>query len=520
MLCVGASPFRPPLGVPYREHLRALHRRDPGCSRTGPAARTRRTSRWSARRRRRRSCTTPCAGWPFAGGSGSGSRWQRGRCRKRSGAWRVPSTPCTPTRPTAGGGRRHDRTPELVRGCAPRGSCDPTRASLRAGTGRRLGCRSRVRGKGDDGAERAGGPARAEVRRLARARRARRRWTGPPPLGDAVGVGDRRVHVLPAGLVPPALPRPRLRRDRRPPPGWEPKAPGHRAGRPTSSGPPVPCSSCCCSRSAWPWRCWPCWCSEGSDDRRSRPRRPGARARRRTWCSGGGPGAAAARLGIAGGAIVSADDLLVRAPTLRSERLGLVGRCDHLLRVGDAYVPVEQKPSARRLQPSHVMQVGALCLLVEDVYGVRPPYGVVVLAGGAQERIAFSEALERGVLRTMADMRRSLATGAPPGPRWVAAKCRACGYRPICWDDEERRWADEHVRRAGGRRVTPAGGTTCPASSRRGIEKHLRRTRLERSDQQVRVASQRRHHSEALRRCGQRWLRGERRTRRVPVARW
>lgn len=143
-----------------------------------------------------------------------------------------------------------------------------------------------------------------------------------------------------------------------------------------------------------------------------------------------------ARLGIAGGAIVSADDSLVRAPTLRSERLGLVGRCDHLLRVGDAYVPVEQKPSAGRLQPSHVMQVGALCLLVQEAYGVRPPYGVVVLAGGAQERIAFSEALERGVLRTMADMRRILATGESPGPRWAAAKCRACGYRPVCWDDE------------------------------------------------------------------------------------
>ncbi len=42
-------------------------------------------------------------------------------------------------------------------------------------------------------------------------------------------------------------------------------------------------------------------------------------------------------LGIAEGTIVAADDSLVRAPTLRSERLGLVGRCGHLLRVGDAY---------------------------------------------------------------------------------------------------------------------------------------------------------------------------------------
>src|SRR5262249_47487783 len=58
-------------------------------------------------------------------------------------------------------------------------------------------------------------------------------------------------------------------------------------------------------------------------------------------------------LGIAESTIVSADDSMVRAPTLRSERLGLVARCDHLVRVGDAYVWVEQKPSAGRLQQSH-----------------------------------------------------------------------------------------------------------------------------------------------------------------------
>jgi CRISPR-associated exonuclease Cas4 len=92
-------------------------------------------------------------------------------------------------------------------------------------------------------------------------------------------------------------------------------------------------------------------------------------------------------LGITEGKIVSADDSVIRAPTLRSERLGLVGRCDHLLRVGDADVPVEGKPSARRLQQSHILQVGALCLLVQDVYGARPPYGVVVLADGSREPV-------------------------------------------------------------------------------------------------------------------------------------
>lgn len=138
-------------------------------------------------------------------------------------------------------------------------------------------------------------------------------------------------------------------------------------------------------------------------------------------------------LGIADGVVVSADDSLIRAPTLHSERLGLVCRCDHLLRVGETYVPVEQKPSARRLHQSHILQLGALCLLVQEVYGVRPPYGVVVLADGTQERVAFTEELERGVLRTMAEMRRVLAAGEPSGPRWLASKCHACGYRPICW---------------------------------------------------------------------------------------
>src|SRR5207302_361498 len=86
------------------------------------------------------------------------------------------------------------------------------------------------------------------------------------------------------------------------------------------------------------------------------------------------------RLGLDGGVVVAADDSRLEVPTLRSSRLGLVGRPDHLLRSGDALIPVEQKPSARRVQPSHVMQIAAQCLLVEETYGVRPPFGIVVLA--------------------------------------------------------------------------------------------------------------------------------------------
>jgi CRISPR-associated exonuclease Cas4 len=89
------------------------------------------------------------------------------------------------------------------------------------------------------------------------------------------------------------------------------------------------------------------------------------------------------------------DDSPVPSPTLRSKKYGLIGRPDQLVRVGRVLVPIEQKPSARRLQPSHVFQVAAQCLLVQEVYGVRPPHGVVVLANGIREQVEFSDALEK-----------------------------------------------------------------------------------------------------------------------------
>lgn len=84
------------------------------------------------------------------------------------------------------------------------------------------------------------------------------------------------------------------------------------------------------------------------------------------------------------------------------------------------------------MQQSHVLQLAAQCLLVH-VYGVRPSYGLLVLANGTQERVEFTPALERHLLHAMPQMRALLRTDGEPGPRWLAAKCRACGFRKTCW---------------------------------------------------------------------------------------
>jgi CRISPR-associated protein Cas4 len=140
------------------------------------------------------------------------------------------------------------------------------------------------------------------------------------------------------------------------------------------------------------------------------------------------------------GRILAADDSELGSPTLRSERLGLAARPDHLVRVGRAVIPVEQKPSARRAWPSHQLQVAAQCAVVEDVTGFRPPHGLLVLANGVQEHVAFDAALEANLHATMTAMRQSLSTQTPPGPRWSGGRCRACSYRQVCWGPSE----DDH----------------------------------------------------------------------------
>jgi CRISPR-associated exonuclease Cas4 len=140
------------------------------------------------------------------------------------------------------------------------------------------------------------------------------------------------------------------------------------------------------------------------------------------------------RLGLSDAVILAADDSALGSRTLRSDRLGLVGRPDHLVRINSHVIPVEQKPRARRVHDSHVLQLAAECLLVEETYGVRPPYEVLVLAHGDQHRVPFTPELERRLLQTIDRLKGFLETGTAPGPRWMGARCRACGFYERCWE--------------------------------------------------------------------------------------
>jgi CRISPR/Cas system-associated exonuclease Cas4 (RecB family) len=80
------------------------------------------------------------------------------------------------------------------------------------------------------------------------------------------------------------------------------------------------------------------------------------------------------------------------------------------------------------------MQVAAQCMLVSEVYGVRPPFGLLVLANGRQHRVAFTRELEVRLLGTLDRMNAVLENSQEPGPRWMSGRCQACGFFSTCWE--------------------------------------------------------------------------------------
>lgn len=133
-------------------------------------------------------------------------------------------------------------------------------------------------------------------------------------------------------------------------------------------------------------------------------------------------------LGFGSGETIALDNR-----TLFSERLGLVGRPDRIEREGEWPIPEEWKPSAKRVYPAHRLQLATYFLLIEEVYGVRPPFGWVVIRNGERVRVENTEKLRAEVLsiaEKIREHRRRLDDEIPV--RQPAVKCRVCGQRGNC----------------------------------------------------------------------------------------
>src|SRR5215210_6806263 len=68
-----------------------------------------------------------------------------------------------------------------------------------------------------------------------------------------------------------------------------------------------------------------------------------------------------------------------RGKPLYSARYGLAGTPDYIVATSRGPVPVEVKPGRTDPEPheSHLLQVLAYCLLVEEQWSKRPPHGLL-----------------------------------------------------------------------------------------------------------------------------------------------
>jgi len=120
-----------------------------------------------------------------------------------------------------------------------------------------------------------------------------------------------------------------------------------------------------------------------------------------------------------------------RPVTLRSEQYRIVGRPDELRRLSDGrLVPVEFKSRttpARGPTPSHVTQVRAYCLLVEETSGLPPPYGVLRYSDG-EFRVRWDERAREELLSVRAELIRPYDGRATPS----GARCARCPWNAVC----------------------------------------------------------------------------------------
>ena len=120
---------------------------------------------------------------------------------------------------------------------------------------------------------------------------------------------------------------------------------------------------------------------------------------------------------------------------LISRAYGLIGKPDYLVRTDEGIIPVEVKstkcPAGGRAYDSHVMQLSAYCLLVEDLIDESIPYGIIRHAD-REIAIDYTPELRDELLMLLEEMNEAFDAEDVHRSHEDARRCSGCSMREVC----------------------------------------------------------------------------------------
>jgi CRISPR-associated exonuclease Cas4 len=118
---------------------------------------------------------------------------------------------------------------------------------------------------------------------------------------------------------------------------------------------------------------------------------------------------------------------------LFSNRYRLTGRPDYLVRQQNAIIPVEVKSNTGLKSPysSHIAQLLAYCLLIEETERKAPPFGLLHYPD-ATYRVPYNPSVRAEFVDTLTQLRGDLESDDVARSHSDPQRCQHCGFRRIC----------------------------------------------------------------------------------------
>jgi len=123
----------------------------------------------------------------------------------------------------------------------------------------------------------------------------------------------------------------------------------------------------------------------------------------------------------------------IRAVTLYSQKLGLIGKIDHAIITNNNIILFEQKYSKPFINQTLRVQLGLLSLLLEEKYNKKCDKAQVQFLQEPRKTIhvTINKKMRKKALNTLIDMKKVINDGRMPHAHYDG-RCADCTYHLIC----------------------------------------------------------------------------------------